>query len=292
MNEDSLLAWLRLREAADARARSATLTHRIAEVLAGRTPLRLIDLGTGTGSNIRYLAPGLPRPQQWLAVDRSAALLAELRERSVHLDVAIETRRLDLGTLDPSIFTGRHLVTASALLDLASDDWLRALAGHCRTVGASALFTVTYNGWSTCVPDEPEDDWVRELLNQHQRSDKGLGGPAAGPDAVASAERAFAEAGYQVEREPSDWRLGPAGAEMQRMLVDGWAEAAAEMAPNSANAIASWRARRLAHIDAGRSHIIVGHDDLAAWPGDVGRATAPHRASAVGTPLPGSPAQT
>jgi len=29
--------------------------------------------------------------------------------------------------------------------------------------------------------------------------------------------------------------------------------------------IARWRARRLAHVDAGRSRLVVGHDDLAAW---------------------------
>ena len=27
----------------------------------------------------------------------------------------------------------------------------------------------------------------------------------------------------------------------------------------------SWLARRLAHVDAGRSHVTVGHEDLAAW---------------------------
>ncbi|OFW00626.1 MAG: hypothetical protein A3I61_12690 [Acidobacteria bacterium RIFCSPLOWO2_02_FULL_68_18] len=263
--DESLARWLRLREAADAHARSETLMHRVADTLAGRTPLRLLDLGAGTGSNIRYLAPRLPRPQQWLAVDRSAALLTELRERTIHLHVDIEARQTDLGTLDPSIFTGRHLVTASALIDLVSDSWLRSLAGHCRSAGASTLFTITYNGRSACDPVEPEDDWVRELLNRHQKRDKGLGGPAAGPDAVASAERVFAEAGYQVERAPSDWRLGPADAQMQRVLVDGWAEAAAEMMPESAAAISGWRARRFAHVDAGRSHIMVGHDDLAAW---------------------------
>jgi len=26
-----------------------------------------------------------------------------------------------------------------------------------------------------------------------------------------------------------------------------------------------WKTRRLAHVDAGRSRIVVGHDDLAAW---------------------------
>jgi hypothetical protein len=31
-----------------------------------------------------------------------------------------------------------------------SAEWLRALATRCRAAGASALFTITYNGRSSC----------------------------------------------------------------------------------------------------------------------------------------------
>jgi hypothetical protein len=264
--DEPLRQWLRLREAADARARAEMLTRRIAGALPPSGAVRILDLATGTGSNVRYLAPRLPRPQHWLVVDRSALLLAELGEQTTLPGVEIETKQTDLASLDPALFAGRHLVTASALLDLVSASWLRSLAHHCQTAGATALFTITYNGRSTCDPAEPDDDWIRERLNRHQRRDKGLGGPAEGPDAAACAERCFADEVYRVERAPSDWRLGPDEAAMQRMLIDGWADAAAELEPDHAPRIASWRARRLAHLDAGRSLIIVGHDDLAALP--------------------------
>jgi hypothetical protein len=103
------------------------------------------------------------------------------------------------------------------------------------------------------------------LLNTHQKRDKGLGGPAAGPDAVEAAFQCFASAGYRVEREPSNWTIGPGSNEMQRMLIDGWAGAAVELAPDRAARVEDWRARRLAHLQAGRSRVVVGHDDLAAW---------------------------
>ena len=165
----------------------------------------------------------------------------------------------------PDIFAGRHLVTASALLDLVSEEWLRVLAARCRAVGAAALFAINYNGCSSCSPAEPEDDMIRDLLNRHQKRDKGLGGPAAGPDAAACAERCFAEVGYLVRRACSDWVLGSAERELQRRLIEGWAEAAAEMAPGDVSDIERWRTRRLGHVDADRSHVVVGHVDLAAW---------------------------
>jgi len=285
---ESLSHWLGLREPADTAARSGVLTRTIAGAVPASEPVCVLDLATGTGSNIRYLMDRLPGRQRWLAVDRDAALLADLRERmsswgaargynvrtgaerciirGADLECDVETRQMDLGAMDDrEIFAGRHLVTASALLDLVSAQWLRALATHCRDAGASALFTLTYNGRSSCVPVEPEDDMVRDLMNRHQKTDKGLGGPAAGPDAVACAERCFAEAGYRVRLEPSDWTLGPAAAALQRMLIEGWAGAATEMVRDRAPTIARWRARRLAHVGAGRSRLVVGHDDLAAW---------------------------
>ncbi len=72
--------------------------------------------------------------------------------------------------------------------------------------------------------------------------------------------------GTRVQRASSDWLLTPASAELQRQLIDGWAQAAAEMAPQQIRAIDAWRDRRLAHVAAGWSAIMVGHEDCAAWP--------------------------
>jgi hypothetical protein len=286
--DSGLSSWLQLREPADAAARSHGLTRTIADALAGNEPVRVLDLATGTGANLRYLAPHLPRVQHWLVVDRDPGLLALLPARTASwgaerqydvrphangcvirgdgLECDVETRQMDLGTsTSEGIFAGRHLVTASALLDLVSERWLRDLASRCRAAGAATLFAITYNGWSSCSPEEPEDDMVRDLLNRHQKTDKGLGGPAAGPEAGASAVRSFEDVGYRVRTEPSDWTLASAERELQRRLIEGWAGAARDMHAD-ASTIARWRDRRMAHVDAGRSRIVVGHVDLAALP--------------------------
>jgi len=268
---ESLSPWLALRESADAAARSRTLARAIADRLAHLSPVQVLDLGAGTGSNFRYLAPKLNGAQRWLLVDYDATLLAEasarVADRTRATGYLVHTRRLDLDNLDhQEIFAGRHLITASALLDLVSESWLEAVAAHCRSAGAAALFALNYNGQSRCAPAEPEDDVIRQLMNRHQKSDKGLGGVAAGPDAVDCAERYFSAAGYEVRREETNWVLNSGASELQRQLIKGWAHAAEEMAPDEAAMIRDWLARRLAHVDGGRSHVIVGHDDFAAWP--------------------------
>jgi hypothetical protein len=265
---ESLSDWLALREMADTAARSTALLSDVVAALPTRRPLRIVDLGTGTGSNVRYLAPRLPQPQDWLVVDREQALLDELAWR---VSVALTTRASNLGALTTDLFAGRDLVTASALLDLVSVSWLDALAGECRRAGAAALFALTYNGESHCTPEEPGDAFVRDLMNRHQRqNDKGFG-RAAGPDATDAAERAFRSAGYTVRRVQTPWVLEPATAALQRPLVEGWAEAAREMAPDEHGTIDAWLHKRLQHIAEQRSRIIVGHEDLAAWLPATGR---------------------
>src|SRR5262245_40764265 len=115
-NDQSLSPWLTLREPVDHAARSEALTGVLVQHLPASRPLRVLDLGTGRGSNIRYLSSRLPRPQEWMVVDRDADLLAEVSAgfQASGPDVRVETRCENLAGLSPDLFTGRDLVTASA----------------------------------------------------------------------------------------------------------------------------------------------------------------------------------
>ena len=247
--------WLALREPADATARSVALADAFQ---AGAR--RIVDLACGTGANIRFLARRLPRASDWLAVDNDARLLAALAPPA---GAKVSTLRLDLAhALDEVPLAGRQLVTASALLDLVSAPWLARLAARCAESGAGVLFALTYDGRIEWSPAEEGDECVRELVNRHQLGDKGFG-PALGPGAAAAAVDTLNALGYEVRSEPSDWNLGPESPALQTALTDGWALAAAEVAPADGDALREWAKRRGAHIAAGRSRLRVGHLDVA-----------------------------
>jgi len=262
--------WLALREPADHAARSARLTNAIAAEVRKNTPLLVLDLAAGTGSNMRYLTAHLAGDQEWLLVDHDPLLLAQVSSCSGgdEAEHRFETRQLDLAKLanggDDDIFEGRGLVTAAALLDLVSESWLRELASRCRGRGAAVLFVLSYDGRIQCSPSDPEDDGIRDLVNRHQRTDKGFG-RALGPDAADAAERCLTSLGYHVQRESSDWVLSPDSEQLQRQLIEGWAEAAMAIAPERSASIRGWLARRLAHVASRRSQLVVGHQDLAGW---------------------------
>jgi len=254
--------WLALREPVDHLARSEPLTREVLRSL--RTEPAILDMACGTGSNFRYLSR---RPSllgaDWLLVDHDAALLTRV-PASPNLTI----RRHDLRTLDEGLFAGRSLITASALLDLVSESWLRVLATRCRDSAAAVLFALSYDGRMTCEPEDSGDATIRELVNRHQRTDKGFGA-ALGPDATARAIDVFGSLGYRVTTSASDWVLGATTSPraLQCQLIDGWAAAAAEMAPDRSGLIEDWRQRRLAHVSAARSILTVGHQDLGAVAG-------------------------
>ena len=265
--------WLALREPADHRARSAQLASTIADVLPSADDLAVLDLGAGTGSNFRYLSRHLVRHrrQHWLLVDHDAALLARTERELASGDrlYKIATKTFDLASIEngdmTSLFIGRGLVTASALCDLVSDEWLRAITDLCAANRAAVLFALSYDGRIECTPAHPDDAWIRDLVNEHQRRDKGMGGVALGPQAAAAIEKSFTHTGYTVQRDRSDWILGVESVALQCAVVDGWVHAATEMAPSHAARIDEWRRARVAHVIAQASTIRVGHEDIAAW---------------------------
>jgi hypothetical protein len=282
--------WLELREPFDAAARAPSHVAELAVHLdrsSKKAPLEILDLGAGTGSNFRHLAPLIGGLQRWRLADNDSELLdaaiaateewagargaAARRARNTlsvgagELACFVETELVDLADLVSVELPVGGLVTAAALLDLVSRDWLETLAQRCRAARAAVAFALTYDGRTTAEPGEPEDTLVLSLFNRHQLLDKGFG-PALGPGAAGAAEAAFLAQGYELRVAASDWVIGPTEHAMQLSLLDGWLGAALEISPKSKLALTSWHERRRAHVLAGRSELIVGHVDLIGWP--------------------------
>lgn len=258
--------WLALRAPFDAAARSPQALAPLRRWAAGRggAVLRIADLGGGTGANLRFLAPLLPMPQHWTVIDSDPALLERIDLAA--LPVPATRLRCDLAAVpDPLAGLAVDLVTASALLDLAGAAWIDRLADLCTARSWPFHAALTYDGTVTLDPADGEDAGIVAAFDRHQRRDKGLG-PALGPEAGRHAAAAFRHRGHAVVTAPSPWRLGPDDRGMQHAMLGFLAGAAADMEPDRAPAIAAWRTRRAALVDAGRATMTVGHVDLTALP--------------------------
>ena len=286
--------WLSLREPVDHRSRAPGLLPDLVDWWRTRGAERIVDLGSGTGSNLRYLAPHLPGLQRWTLVDHDPELLARVRSpapsRTFHIDT-LDPVVGDLGTRGLESVAAADLVTASALLDLVSLDWLHQLVEACGEAGAAALLALSYDGTVEWAPkpraaaldegagdggghdddgDEgPVDDrWILDAVNRHQQKDKGTG-RALGPRAAEEAARLFRMAGYRVRLAPSPWVLDAREGPLVRDLLDGWARAATEMETERAGAIRRWARLRTDQVGRGEVQVSVGHLDLLALPPEV-----------------------
>jgi hypothetical protein len=259
-----------LREPADAKSRATDLVERIRPHLATDDRTMVHDLGCGTGSMARWLAPRLSGPQHWVLYDRDAELLPLVAvdppgPAADGAPVTFETRHRDVTRLDPLELAGASLVTASALLDMMTADELRRLVATCAGAGCAALITLTVTGQVALTPADPLDVLVAEAFNAHQRRATAAG-RLLGPDAVSVALDGFTGLGLDVEVRPSPWRLGPQKDRLVTEWFTGWLAAACEQQPELGPATRSYARRRLAEADAGQLSVTVEHQDLLALP--------------------------
>ncbi|MGE0651190.1 MAG: trans-aconitate 2-methyltransferase, partial [Alphaproteobacteria bacterium] len=269
--------WLALREPADRTARSADVLAACAAAFRDRPALRIVDIGAGTGATLRSVHGLLPPAQDWTLVDHDPNGLATARELlsrdpeardedgDIVLDLAgrslrVRFRRHDLGRGLPEDLQDADLVTASALFDLASPDWIEGLAAVLARNVLPLLSMLTFDGTIRCRPGHRLDVPMAAAFAAHQKRDKGLG-IAAGPAAARGLTRAFAAHGYRCVEGESPWHLASGNA-LRAEAVDGIAAAVAETALLDPPDIAEWRdfARN------GAETLTIGHADLFALP--------------------------
>jgi SAM-dependent methyltransferase len=206
--------WLSLRESIDHRSRNSLLQekvidylHQIADSKDG--VIQILDLGSGTGSNLRALAPLILRNQQWTLIDYDPLLLNSARQKlcawadSTIPDVK-ENDADDFTTVKPlTLIKNQHqitvhflendlaknlpailsqpadLITAAAFFDLVAFDWLDQF---CKLLQSPLYTVLTYNGEERWLPVDSSDSEILKAFHAHQSRDKGFG-PAAGPQA-------------------------------------------------------------------------------------------------------------
>ncbi|MEM6849144.1 MAG: class I SAM-dependent methyltransferase [Pseudomonadota bacterium] len=257
--------WLALRAPADAKARSRELmgqAARHAVDAAGDGPVRIVDLGCGTGATLRALAPLIAAPQAWTLIDADTELLAEAERLTAahppapHLSLATQCADLTAGLPwhEPP-----HLVAASALFDITSAEFVGTLAARLAADGTPLLALLIYDGAKTVDPPDSFDAEMLRFFNDHQRGEKSFG-QALGPDAPAALQRELEAVGATVTLASSPWVLTrDSNGALIDAMVEGWAAAATEAAPDREGEIVRWR-----EAHAGAQAMQVGHCDLWA----------------------------
>src|SRR5262245_54032210 len=182
--------WLDLREPVDQRSRNVELGRRLARHFDGWRPVTVVDLGCGTGSNLRATAPLLGPEQHWTLVDHDQALLdaaagrlAAWADGSDWQDgrlvlfkgarrINVELRAADIaGDLGAALGPGANLVTASALFDLVAAGFIARFAAAIAARKAAFYTVLTYDGDQRWTPEHEADPQMADAFHVHQMRD-------------------------------------------------------------------------------------------------------------------------
>lgn len=267
--------WLALRRGADTEARdagAALLLARLVDHLRGQGtgPVRVVDVGAGTGANHAYLSPRLPVEQRWVVVDHDADLLAHAGHGDA---LRVEAGVCDLvGVLEDLAADedGRlpMLVTCAALLDVLTAEELGCLADAVEGSAAPALLSLSVTGEVSWSPSDPADGLVAGLFDAHQRR-----GGRPGPQGVAHLVADLRSRGLEVLTSPTPWRLDDRRPRLlARWLDERVAAAVAQLSAQDGDdsagrrELADWHARRRAQQASAGPVAHVGHVDVLVLP--------------------------
>ncbi len=256
--------WLALREPVDHISRSEEILAGIAGWFSQDNVLKITDMGSGTGSTLRALKPVMPQKISWHLIDHDDTLLeiarAEAQGDQVDFSLADLSKSLDV------LFSHQpDLVTTSAFLDLVSKEWLEHMVEEITSRKIPFYAALTYDGRAGCEPGLEADHKILQAFNMHQKTDKGFG-LALGPEAANTAITLFEEAGYQVNVANSDWIGNSRHKAFQRLLLQGWRDAAIEIEPDTNRLFNEWLLERLNLIENSNASVFVGHKDIFAVP--------------------------
>jgi SAM-dependent methyltransferase len=285
--------WLELREPFDSAARDPGLAAILGAALPARP--RILDLGAGTGSLLRWMGHFVGRAQAWTLVDADAALIERafetIAERAagagwgvtwpgrktllVHSPRGawrVEGLVADLREAPDNL--PLHQVDAvvnTALCDLVSEAWVATIAAACAARALPFYAALNVTGRERFAPPHRADALVARGFARDQARDKGFGGIALGakaPDAIAAAFRAH---GYTVLRAPSDWvvrtrPLNEATSAFAAELLGGMAGAAGRWERRHRLALRDWARERMDQAMEGRLSFRIGHADVLCLP--------------------------
>ena len=261
----------------------------------GTEPVRIVEVGAGTGSMIARLADwgALPPTVSYRAVDLNADTVAAARQQlperlraagytvdkggdrlvaNQHSDSVDRRIEITLEVADGfAIADEADAVIAAAVLDLvdlqpAVEDLKRLLAD-----GGLLYAPFTFNGHTSFIPRHPDDDRIERLYHRHMDEIRDRPGSSrAGQELLA----ALPTAGYTVlEAGGADWLVRPVDGEypaaestaVEHLLstIDG---ALADYPPDviEPSTRTTWVERRREQLADGELTLVAHHLDVLA----------------------------
>ena len=177
--------WLFKREKIDNLSKNKLIIQNINKSLKNHNEINIIDLGTGTGSNFRYLSKKIKyNNQYWTLMDISKSSLKEARANTQInkkiKNISIKNHDV-IQNISTTNFSNYDVVTGSAFLDIMPKKWFKSF--YLKNINTKIVyFSINYDGYFNFFPKHHLDNSVMNLFNSDQKSKKVNNLKAVGPD--------------------------------------------------------------------------------------------------------------
>ena len=200
--------WLIQREKIDSLSRSKIAISKINNFIKNKDKISIIDLGCGTGSNYRYLSPKIKKKQSWDMLDISLKSINYFKEdisKSKKVDNVKFIKTNVIKNIKKIDFNNYDIVTGSAFLDIMPNSWFRDF--YNLNINSKIIyFSINYDGFFKFFPKHKDDGLVLKLFNSDQKSDKGIGLKAVGPNCSKIINSMFTKT-HKTFILKSDWKV-------------------------------------------------------------------------------------
>jgi len=286
MEQDKFsLSWIKAREKYDLKYRSNLLKEQYKKDKSFFN--RIIDLGSGNGSFLRYCHSKKMIFEEMLLVDYDSKLLRDfyastysylngtnyniLKESPTKyklkkIDV-IKTKNIQLMNTDIlkslNIINNYNLISLSAMSDILPTLFIKKLLN---IVGKNKIiyFSICFDGSIKWTSSHKYDKYILTMFNKHQEMNK-ISGYALGLKSIKLIKEYSAKKKYSFQVEDSSWELKSYDEDsknFQKMYLDTICKPLKKDDITDKDMLSEWRNVKLKDIVSGKSKIIVGHKDI------------------------------
>jgi hypothetical protein len=286
MEQDKFsLSWIKAREKYDLKYRSNLLKEQYKKDKSFFN--RIIDLGSGNGSFLRYCHSKKMIFEEMLLVDYDSKLLRDfyastysylngtnyniLKESPTKyklkkIDV-IKTKNIQLMNTDIlkslNIINNYNLISLSAMSDILPTLFIKKLLNIVEK-NKIIYFSICFDGSIKWASSHKYDKYILTMFNKHQEMNK-ISGYALGLKSIKLIKEYSAKKKYGFQVEDSSWELKSYDEDsknFQKMYLDTIYKPLKKDDITDKDMLSEWRNVKLKDIISGKSKIIVGHKDI------------------------------
>ena len=286
MEQDKFsLSWIKAREKYDSKHRSNLLKEQYKKDKSFFN--KIIDLGSGNGSFLRYCHNKKIVFEEMLLIDYNSKLLRDfyastynylngtnyniLKESPTKYQLkkidTIKTENIQLMNTDIlkslDIINNYNLISLSAMSDILPILFIKKLLNK---VGKNKIiyFSICFDGSIKWDSSHKYDKYVLTMFNKHQEMNK-ISGYVVGSKSIKLIKEYSAKKKYSFQIKDSSWELKSYDENakyFQKMYLDTIYKPLKKDDITDKDMLSEWRKVKLKDIVSGKSKITVGHKDI------------------------------